>query len=288
MEEYIVRDIIHYCNITTRKCTRIDEHIIDYYDLTFVLEGSMTYYANGTKHVMHKNDAIFLKPGTRRERESGTETVHYVSFNFLPFDGISLPFDDFLPKCITANMRNLVSIYPTSHISPDYHFGKQGSAERFSMDHSALDKYSRQKCTCMLNYLLYDLLDSITLRCSNEHINKILKYIDDNIYDKLTLKEISDYVNLSKEYTCAIFKREMNQTLTEYINERKLLLARELILSREMPLSDVASQMGFDNYNYFCRLFKAYYGMTPMFLKKELNMQKENDYRSFNNRTTMS
>lgn len=256
MEGYLVRELIHYCNITTKKCLRIDEHIIDYYDLTFVLEGSMTYYANGVKYVLQKNDALFLKPRTKRARDCGEDTVRYVSFNFYAYKDAIFSFEEYMPKCITANIRKLVTIYPTSHISPNYY---------------AFESYSMEKCMCMLNYILFELLETATSRYNNEHINKILKYIDENIYENLSLQAISDHVNLSKEYTCAIFKREINKTLTDYINERKLMLARELIISRELALSDVASRLGFNNYNYFCRLFKAYYGMTPMFLKQAVN-----------------
>ena len=56
--------------------------------------------------------------------------------------------------------------------------------------------------------------------------------------------------------------------LTEYVNERKMLLAKEFILNREMSLADISTYLGYDNYNYFSRLFKQYLGVTPISLKK--------------------
>ena len=60
----------------------------------------------------------------------------------------------------------------------------------------------------------------------------------------------------------------MGKTLTDYVNERKMLLTKELILNGEMSLTDISTYLGFDNYNYFSRLFKQYLGITPISLKK--------------------
>ena len=62
MEYYLVSEILHYCNVTLKKCGRIPLNPIDYYDFTFVLEGRMVYYADGQRIVLEKNDAIFLPP----------------------------------------------------------------------------------------------------------------------------------------------------------------------------------------------------------------------------------
>jgi two-component system response regulator YesN len=120
----------------------------------------------------------------------------------------------------------------------------------------------------MLNYILFELLTTVSLRPQNEYVAKILNYIENHITEKLTLTTISNYVNLSKEYTCAIFKKEAGKSLTSYINERKALRAKDHIESSDMPLTEVAYLFGFDDYNYFSRLFKKHCGVTPVSVKK--------------------
>lgn len=249
MSDYLVKEIIHYCNVALPKCGQIPEHIIDYYDFTFILEGRMTYYANGTKYIIEKNDAIFLKPQTRRSRVAGNEPVRFVSFNFYAFPDAVLPFHDYLPKCISSNIRKLVALYPPSHLSTFYH--------------------AKEKCTNLLNFILFELLDAEAMKSGNENVIHILNYIEEHITDKITLQTISAHINLSREYTSYIFKRETGKTLTAYINERKLRLAKELILNNEMSLTDIAAHLGYDNYNYFSRIFKKYLEITPMELKKK-------------------
>ena len=79
----------------------------------------------------------------------------------------------------------------------------------------------------------------------------------------MSLQSISREIGLTKEYTANIFKKETKITLTNYINERKMLLAKELILRNEMSLGDLSAYLGYDNYNYFSRLFKRHFGITP-------------------------
>ena len=250
MQYSLVEEIFHYCNVLMKKCEAIAVRPIPYYDFSFVLEGQTVYYADGVKIVLQKNDAIFLPPGTIRSREESRGELRFVSFNFAAPKGVDFPFPMYMPGCITQNIQRLVTLYPPSHLSSFYH--------------------AKEKCVNMLNYILFELLDAAELRCDNEHVRKILYYIEEHITEELTLQTISQVVNLSREYTSYIFKRETGKTLTAYVNERKLLLAKEMIQGGEMSLTDVADYLGYENYSYFCRIFKRYLETTPKALKQKV------------------
>ena len=121
MNPFIVRDVFHYCNISVSRCQFMPESKISYYDLTFVLSGSMTYTLNGKKILMQKNDAVLFRPGDSRGRLTGTESVSYVSFNFYLQNEDFMTFDRFLPHAVSAEIRKMVSVYPHSHLSPYYY-----------------------------------------------------------------------------------------------------------------------------------------------------------------------
>ncbi len=57
--------------------------------------------------------------------------------------------------------------------------------------------------------------------------------------------------------------------MIDYNNERKMILAKEMILNDEISLVETAEQLGFDNYNYFSRIFKNYYGIRPIAFRKK-------------------
>ena len=249
MNNYFVEDVSHFCNVSLDRCSAISEQRIDCYDLTFMIKGSMTYGGNGKRYVLNQNDALLLKPGTVRTRLVGSEPVEYISFNFtlLPETEIKLP--EYMPKCINNDIKKLVSAFPHRHLSPYRH--------------------SKEKAVNMLNYILFELSDTTLINSSNEHVAKIINYIDEHITEKTSLQTISQKIGLTKEYTAFIFKKETNRTLTDYVNERKILIAKDLILSNAMSLNDLSNYLGYDNYTYFSRLFKRYFGISPLNLKKK-------------------
>ncbi len=245
MERFPLKKITHYCNISVNGCAGMIPHSSDFYDLTFVLSGSMTYIVGGETVVLNKNDAVFIPPGVLNSRLKGSVPVHYVSFNFFPQEGFVAPFKTYMPSCITSDIRQLIQAFPQSHLSPYYH--------------------AEEKLLCILGYILYELMDFSEMQSTNEHIIAILRYVENNLDKKMSLATICKEINLTKEYTAHIFKKETGKTLVAYINERKMLLAKELINS--MPLREVALRLGYDNYNYFSRLFRRHFDVTAVSLK---------------------
>ena len=148
-----------------------------------------------------------------------------------------------------GSIRRLISAFPKSHLSDRYH--------------------AEEKAANMLNYILFELMDTTAFPSTNEHISRIIHLVEDRLTEKLTLQDISREIGLTKEYISHIFKKEMNKTLTDYINERKMLLAKELIYAESMRLTDLSAYLGYENYSYFSTLFKRYFQVTPIQFKKE-------------------
>ena len=153
-----------------------------------------------------------------------------------------------MPGCMTEDLRRLISAFPQSHLSGN--------------------DASREKAASILNFILCELLDHAAAESANPHVLKIIRHINAHVTRKMSLQEISKEMGLSKEYVAALFKKETGKTMTWYINERKLLLARQLLQSGEISLGNVALHVGYDNYSYFSRLFKRYFGISPADMRK--------------------
>lgn len=248
MNAIIAASLLHYCNVKVDACSGIKPHKIDYYDFTFVLDGTLIYFANGERIALGASDAILLPMGTLRERLSGT-CASYVSFNFQLTDGEALPLPLFLPRAISSEMKNAVANFPPSHI--------------------LYDSYEYGKCLSVLNYLLFSLLENFSYRTQNSHVRTMLDIIQKGITKRITLDAVSREISLSREYASYLFKREMGMPMTDYINRKRMELARGMILGGELPLSAIAAELGFENYHYFSRLFKSYFGITPIEQKKK-------------------
>ena len=244
----LVNNISHYCNISVEKCAGIQRRTVNYYDLTLVLEGEMTFIEDGKIYRVEKNDAILLFPGREHWRLKGTTPVKYASFNFTVNPNAEVSFPTHMKGMVSSEIKKLLGAFPHSHISSHYR--------------------SREKAASILNYILHDLSQGVTPNSNNKHVERIIRYIDENILEKMSLATISKKINLSREYTSSIFKKETGKSLTDYINERKIHFAKELIEGGEISLSQACAYVGYNDYTYFCRLFKKYFDITPIEIKR--------------------
>ena len=128
--------------------------------------------------------------------------------------------------------------------------------------------------TAVLNYILFLLLDARRQETVNPHVMEMLRYIELHISSPITLSDLSAHVYLSREHTAHIFKKETGKTVTEYVNRRKMLLAKELLEGGEMSLTEIAQNLGFENYSYFSRVYKKTFGESPKKAKRIFEIEE--------------
>lgn len=78
----------------------------------------------------------------------------------------------------------------------------------------------------------------------------------------------ADKMNMSLKHLNRICKNVLNSTLTDFIYQKVMLESKRLLSTNSMTISEVANEMGFENYSYFTKVFKKYTGLTPQGFKK--------------------
>jgi two-component system response regulator YesN len=96
-----------------------------------------------------------------------------------------------------------------------------------------------------------------------EEIRKSKAYIEAHLASDIYLEDIAGHVNLNSAYLSKLFKREMKEGLSEYMNRRRIECAVELLGRRNYSNIELAEAVGIHNERYFCTLFKKYVGTTP-------------------------
>lgn len=260
---YIVKSLWFYSTHTVSKFGKMLPSNISFYHLVFLIKGKMTYTADGVTYNLEENDALFLPKGTLRSRDSCDEPAQYVIFNFIPYDSAELNLETHIKSALTPNIKKLLAIYPYSY----------SNSSDFTTNVTHEKEKTRQIMQNILNCVLIELMDNQRYNTKNPHVLKAIKFINDNITAPLSLKDVSQSIHLSKEYTAKIFKEEMGCTVTEYINEKKMLIAKDMLNSDEVTLRDTALNLGFENYSYFSRIFKKHFNTSPAKVKKSMKTQ---------------
>lgn len=119
-------------------------------------------------------------------------------------------------------------------------------------------------------FKICDVLEERRSRKNIQMIQEVQEYIDHNYSDpNLSLEMLADHIHLSPGYLGKLFRSISNMTLNDYINQRRLEKAKELMVSTDEPASVICEKVGVFNNTYFFTLFKKTYGMTPTQYRKQ-------------------
>ena len=94
-------------------------------------------------------------------------------------------------------------------------------------------------------------------------VREIITYVDDNFLEKITIDELAFLFKSNRATLCREFKAALGCTLGEYINQKKLALAKELIDASSLTFTQISVKLHFDSIHYFTRFFKKHTGFTP-------------------------
>ncbi len=94
-------------------------------------------------------------------------------------------------------------------------------------------------------------------------IEKAIAYIDNDLTANLTLGKLAQMSGVSEGYFSVLFKKETGQTLSSYITEKRIELAKNLLRTTNLQIQTVAQHCGIYDVHYFSKLFKGKTGKTP-------------------------
>lgn len=117
---------------------------------------------------------------------------------------------------------------------------------------------------------LYECMQRIqTCRQYNEHTRKAIYYIEENYCRNISLSDIAEAINVNSSYLSRLFKNDTGQNIIEYLNKIRMDKAASLIDEGKYSLKEISYKVGIQNYNYFFKLYKKYFGITPLEHKKK-------------------
>lgn len=111
-------------------------------------------------------------------------------------------------------------------------------------------------------YLINEVSDFKPSAIEPPHIKRVMNYIITNLSSDISLDTLANEFYVSKYHLCNIFKKFTGLTIGEYITQKRLSLAEDLVKEGE-SLSDAALKVGFKSYSSFYKAYKKSYGKIP-------------------------
>ncbi len=101
------------------------------------------------------------------------------------------------------------------------------------------------------------------LRSRKNALSRALKYMRDHLTERITLTAVASAAGLSPTYLAHLLRKETGKTFTDWLTERRMDRARELLAHTTLKIADVAQAVGFEDEAYFARRFRQRYGLPP-------------------------
>lgn len=102
-------------------------------------------------------------------------------------------------------------------------------------------------------------------------VSELQKYIQEHYYEDISFEEIAREVFfMSFSYLSRIFKAETGDTFSNALLKIRMEKAKQLLMEKDIPITQVAVLTGYNNTAYFTKIFKKYYGKTPGDYKKNI------------------
>ena len=105
-------------------------------------------------------------------------------------------------------------------------------------------------------------------RYTNDAVRFIMEYIHAHATENLTMNDICTAVHFSKYYLCHIYKEQTGVTVMQYLAERRVHHAKQMLSDSRFSISEIAFRSGFNGFSQFSRLFKRYTGLSPRQYRK--------------------
>lgn len=116
--------------------------------------------------------------------------------------------------------------------------------------------------------MIYELTDAVRrhryqVGDYSEPVKKTAEFLSLNFSQKITLLQLANRVNLSEIYLSRIFKKEVGMTIFQYIAHLRCAQAAEMLKGSDISIQEISNYVGYPDNNYFVKVFKVHYGMTP-------------------------
>ena len=234
----------------------------NYWELTFIDNGELLTNVDGENYKLKEMDLILYAPGQFHTQTSGdSQACSY----------LTIMFEMDIPDSYLISNR----VY---HAHRDIHNALNNFIKMSSNDML----YNNELMLCYLKILLvrilqYDFLNSSPIastptqqRFESELLNEIIMYINDMIYEQLTIEDICTKFSISRSSLQTLFKNNVGVAPKQYISDIKLKKSKLLIKENTHTISEVSRMLGFNSIHYFSRKFKQQYGITPTDYAKTL------------------
>ena len=242
-------------------------HYHEFHKLVFLLSGSGSYNVEGRHYQLVSGDIVLV----------GSRSVHKPQFEpGITYERVILYISPELLRAGSTSDYSLEALFSgeRGHVlrSGDGFRRKMLSlAAELEAEMASAEPGASILARCVLFEMLVQIGREMTMRVAalpgpsspkDEKISEILRYIDSNLAEDLSIDELASRFYISKYHMMRRFREETGSSIHTYLSDKRLLLARDLI-NEGVSATDACFRSGFRSYSAFSRAYGKLFGVTP-------------------------
>lgn len=245
-------------------------------EIVRIITGHVVMQLNGEPRTFHADD-IFVIPGnTVHSYRYMSEDVKICSLIFFA-DAIAMQPDHFFQntfvKPLAEGRLQLPQLLQPGH--PAYEavctqFDLLMQSRMFTKNYQ-IHRFAALMAICAALYPYCTLAsgDQVIKDPGNEAVRLCMRYIHNQLSEKITLEILGQYCHLHPNYLCVLFKNYTGQTIFDYMTHYRIETAAQLLKNDELSAGKVGEMVGFRSESLFYRTFKRIMGVTPKTYAKQ-------------------
>ncbi len=243
----------HIFSFSMRDTLDFGNHAQGEVEFGVILDGSCRFFCGNSQTVLHKGDVYVVFPNQLHRYEDSQQLKAYL---------LVVPVKRYLPAYYNTLMKQLP-------ICPVLHSGQYDPAILTMMDTAFCDQQTASEAV-MQGYLAVifgKLLGCLQLQQrqpgTEEALRRILEYLNAHYRENMTRRDIAKAAGYNESYVSHLFSQSMGTTLPEYIHSLQVDDACYMLKTTDVPVAQIASELGFVSIRNFNRVFQNRTGMSP-------------------------
>jgi AraC-like DNA-binding protein len=219
------------------------------------------YVISGKGYLEHQGKLYPVEAGDFYMFKKGAKVTYYADRSD-PYEKIWMNMDG-------ALLGNMINLF----VPGEVYTARANVLDLFLAAHDKLAQINSSNIIA-LNADIFSILFEILMTATKEVYfpstpqkfsldERIKNYIDANLYNDISLDDVSEKFDITKMHIIRVFKKKYNTTPIQYLIDRKIGIAKSLLTGTVMPIKEISALLHYSNTQHFSSTFKNTVGTTP-------------------------
>lgn len=236
------------------------QHYHNHYEIYCLEKGNCNYLIDNRLYTVAAGDVVLIPSGI----------IHKTSYDNQEYKRILLHCaNPYIPECAGTLVGETDYIYRNPEITKALF----GILKNIEQEYYNPDPFSEEMIKGYIHAFFVGMSRNrnhyVNSRTGNMYVEKILEYLHENFSSELSLNETAKRYSVSPEHLSRSFKKETGLGFNEYVTTIRMKHAEQLLKRSDSPsISEIALNCGYNDSNYFSKIFKSVHGVAPLKYKK--------------------